>query len=278
METEFIPKFSNIDSKSNALRFLIETSIKDKLLKEVEEMSLEEKNENLYLPIQPEIPKTKKGIEKAIDKVIADSMPLEDGGEGLLESLSFFDNEPPYNERRIYKALQKQIEYTEIITKEGYREDTLITPGEEVIKIVRTELNKLNPEELNDLWVFGIIVTEEESKENIKRWVDINASNATDFLFYYALRNWRNIMGNEEPEDAITYSAKKVYEVFTVAYKKRHPEYIEKPEELKDYKERATKAVKDYPKEAQAYCRGWVMLTNNYSERAVMATVKAILK
>jgi 23S rRNA pseudouridine1911/1915/1917 synthase len=45
----------------------------------------------------------------------------------------------------------------------------------------------------------------------------------------------------------------------------------ELPEDLK-------KVIDKYPKEAEAYCRGYVMLHNNYSERAIVSTVKSILK
>ncbi len=41
-------------------------------------MSQEDKERNHYVAMEPEIPKTKKGIEKAIDKFIADLNPLED--------------------------------------------------------------------------------------------------------------------------------------------------------------------------------------------------------
>lgn len=85
-------------------------------------------------------------------------------------------------------------------------------------------------------------------------------------------------MYKEEPEDAITYSAKENYKINRQVLKAIYPEDIEEPEKLEEYKERATKAVESYPKQAQAYCRGFIMLQNNYSEKAITATVKALLK
>lgn len=263
MKTEFIPKFSNRTGKRKALHSLIESSIMAKLLREVEEMSLEEKEGNHYIAIEPEIPKTKKGIEKAIDKFIADFSPLEDEAEELLSFLGFFDNEAPYNEKPLYRLLHAEI------TEE--------TEPKKVVETVKGILTGLPVEELNKLWVFGITVTEEEAKENVKRWVKGVASNTANFLFFYAVGSWRQIMCEDEP-DAITFSAKENYKINRQVLKAIYPEDIEEPEKLEEYKGRATKVVENYPKQAQAYCRGFIMLQNNYSEKAITATVKALLK
>ena len=260
MKTEFIPKFSNRTGKSKALHSLIESSVMAKLLREVEEMSLEEKEGNLYIAIEPEIPKTKKGIEKAIDKFIADFSPLEDEAEELLSFLGFYDEEPPYNEKPLYKVLHAQI------TKEA--------KPKEIVETVKGILRGLSVEELNKLWVFGITVTEEEAKENVKMW----ATDTKNFLLFYAIGKWKQVMYKEEPEDAITYSAKENYKINRQVLKAIYPEDIEEPGELEEYKERATKAVNSYPKEAQAYCRGFTMLQNNFSERAIIATLKKMLE
>ena len=264
METEFIPKFSNKSSKSKALMSLIQSSIEAELMKEVEAMSQEEKEGNHYVAIEPEIPKTKKGIEKAIDKFIADFSPLEDEAEELLSFLGFFDNEAPYNEKPLYKLLHAEI------TEE--------TKPKKVVETVKGILTGLPVEELNNLWVFGIRVTEEEAKENVKMWVKRVASNTANFLFFYAVGSWRQIMCKDEPEDAITFSAKENYKINRQVLKAIYPEDIEEPEKLEKYKGRATKVVENYPKQAQAYCRGFIMLQNNYSEKAITATVKALLK
>ena len=264
MKTEFIPKFSNRTGKSKALHSLIESSVMAKLLREVEEMSLEEKEGNLYIAIEPEIPKTKKGIEKAIDKFIADFTPLEDEAEELLSFLGFYDDEPPYNEKPLYKVLHAQI------TREA--------KTKEIVETVKGILRGLSVEELNKLWVFGITVTEEEAKENVKMWVKRAATNTANFLLFYAIGKWKQVMYKEEPEDAITYSAKENYKINRQVLKAIYPEDIEEPGELEEYKERATKAVNSYPKEAQAYCRGFTMLQNNFSERAIIATLKKMLE
>ena len=53
---------------------------------------------------------------------------------------------------------------------------------------------------------------------------------------------------------------------------------IEEAKNIEEYKERVNKAINKYPKETEAYCRGWAMITNNYSERAILETAKKILK
>jgi len=264
METEFIPKFSNKGQKSKALTSLIRASIKSKLIKEVAEMSQDEKESNHYIPIEVEIPKSKKGIEKAIDRFIADFSPLEDKGEELLSYLGFYDDEPPYNEKPLFKLLKTKI------TEE--------TNAKETTEAVKSILTGLPVEELKKLWVFGIPVTEEEAKENIERWVTGAAQNTALYLFFYAIGKWKQAMGEDEQEDAITYSAKENYKINRQVLTTIYPENIEEPDELNKYKERATKAVESYPKEAQAFCRGISMLQNNYSERAITATVKELLK
>lgn len=264
MKTEFIPKFSNRTGKSKALMSLIQSSIEAELMKEVEAMSQEEKEGNHYVAIEPEIPKTKKGIEKAIDKFIADFSPLEDEAEELLSFLGFYDEEPPYNEKPLYKVLHAQI------TKEA--------KPKEIVETVKGILRGLSVEELNKLWVFGITVTEEEAKENVKMWVKRAATDTKSFLLFYAIGKWKQVMYKEEPEDAITYSAKENYKINRQVLKAIYPEDIEEPEKLEEYKGRATKVVENYPKQAQAYCRGFIMLQNNYSEKAITATVKALLK
>ena len=264
METEFTPKFSNRTGKSKALMSLIQSSIEAELMKEVEAMSQEEKEGNHYVAIEPEIPKTKKGIEKAIDKFIADFSPLEDEAEELLSVLGVFDNEAPYNEKPLYKLLHAEI------TEE--------TKPKKVVETVKGILTGLPVEELNKLWVFGITVTEEEAKENVKMWVKGAATDTKSFLLFYAIGKWKQVMYKEEPEDAITYSAKENYKINRQVLKAIYPEDIEEPGELEEYKERATKAVNSYPKEAQAYCRGFTMLQNNFSERAIIATLKKMLE
>jgi hypothetical protein len=272
MEREYLPNFGNKKEKLIALDRLIKASITKKLIAEVEAMSQEDKLGDHYLSITPEIPKTKKGIEKAIDTFINDFSPLEDNGEELLSYLGFYDNEAPHNEKPIYIALRSKIE-----SKEAGDEIEILTETKEVINIVRDTLRGLGGEELYNLWIFGITVTEEEAKENVKLWVERKASNVLYSLLFYAMGSYAEIMYKEPPEDAITYSAKETYrlnrQVFTTIY----PNDIEEPEKLSEYKERVEQNLKGYPKEAEAYCRGWVMAKSNYSERAIIATINTIL-
>jgi len=94
MDIEFIPKmrggkdrgstFHKIDSK-------IEESIKAKRRADLEAMSQEEKIDNHFTAILPEIPKTKKGIDKAIEGYIKEMTPDKDKGDELLGNLGFYD-------------------------------------------------------------------------------------------------------------------------------------------------------------------------------------------
>jgi len=272
MEREYMPNFGNQKDKLIALNRIIKASITKKLIAEVEAMSQEDKLENYYLPITPEIPKTKKGIEKAIDTFINDFSPLEDNGEELLSYLGFYDNEAPHNEKPIYIALRSKIE-----SKEAGDEIEILTETKEVINIVRDTLRGLGGEELYNLFTFGIIVTEEDAKENVRLWGERKARNVLFSLLFYARGSYAEIMYKEPPEDAIIYSAKETYrlerQVFTTIY----PNDIQEPEELSKYKEMVEQNIKDYPKEAEAYCRGWVMVESNYSERAIITTINTIL-
>ena len=94
MDIEFIPKIRGGKyrlSTFNKIEFKIEDSIKAKRRADLEAMSQEDKIDNHYTAILPEIPKTKKGIDKAIDVFINDFTPDTDSGENLLEYLGFYD-------------------------------------------------------------------------------------------------------------------------------------------------------------------------------------------
>jgi hypothetical protein len=271
MENQYLPNFGNKKEKLIVLDRLIKASITKKLIAEVEAMSQEEKMGNHYLPIAPDIPKTKKGVDKAIDTFINDFSPLLDNGEELLSYLGFYDNEPPHNEKPIYKSLHAKIK-----SKEAGDEVEILTEPKEVINIMRDTLKELEVEELDKVGVFGTTVTEEEAKENIEFFVERKAQNEAYYLLFYAMGNYAEIMYKEEPEDdAITYSAKQVYRVHRKI--SPYPNDIEEPEELSEYIERAKESLKEYPKEAEAYCRGWVMVRSNYSERAIISTINTIL-
>lgn len=273
METEIKPVIGSLKDKAKRLQELIKSSIESKLLAGVEATSQEEKLENHYLPIEPEIPKVKKDIDKAIDTFINDFQNKEDRGAELLGYLNYWDNEPPYNERKHYKLLHSELSLDKVdADKYNYKE---------VEDKVRVVLKQLSPEELYNLYIFGVVVTPEDAKRNLTWWIEANRDNVDYYLFLYAVGNWKIIMLKEEwkPEDAISYSAienHKLHRKYLYSDEKLTPE--EEAKKIEEYKERVTKAVRDYPKEAEAYFRGWTMLKNNYSERAILETAKKILK
>ena len=273
METEIKPVIGSLKGKAKRLQELIRSSIESKLLAEVEDMSQEEKLKNHYLPIEPEIPKAKRDIDKAIDTFINDFQNKEDRGAELLEYLNYWDNEPPYNESKHYKLLHRELSLEKVeASKYTYKE---------VEDKVRVVLKQLSPEELYNLYIFGVVVTPEDAKRNLTWWIEANRDNVDYYLFLYAVGNWKKIMFKEDmqPEDAISYSAienHKLHRKYLYSDEKLTPE--EEAKNIEEYKERVNKAINKYPKETEAYYRGWAMITNNYSERAILETAKKILK
>jgi len=273
METEIKPVIGSLKGKAKRLQELIRSSIESKLLAEVEDMSQEEKLKNHYLPIELEIPKAKRDIDKAIDTFINDFQNKEDRGAELLEYLNYWDNEPPYNESKHYKLLHRELSLEKVeASKYTYKE---------VEDKVRVVLKQLSPEELYNLYIFGVVVTPEDAKRNLTWWIEANRDNVDYYLFLYAVGNWKKIMFKEDmkPEDAISYSAienHKLHRKYLYSDEKLTPE--EEAKNIEEYKERVNKAINKYPKETEAYCRGWAMLKNNYSERAILETAKKILK
>ena len=273
METEIKPVIGSLKGKAKRLQELIRSSIKSKLLAEVEDMSQEEKLKNHYLPIEPEIHKAKRDIDTARDTFINDFQNKEDRGAELLEYLNYWDNEPPYNESKHYKLLHRELSLEKVeASKYTYKE---------VEDKVRVVLKQLSPEELYNLYIFGVVVTPEDAKRNLTWWIEANRDNVDYYLFLYAVGNWKKIMFKEDmkPEDAISYSAienHKLHRKYLYSDEKLTPE--EEAKNIEEYKERVNKAINKYPKETEAYCRGWAMITNNYSERAILETAKKILK
>ena len=87
-------------------------------------MSQEDKRAEHFTAILPEIPKTKKGIDKAIDVFINDFTPDNDNGDELLGSLGFFDigediEEGDWTKRAKY--LRERIKFKSISTELTYR-------------------------------------------------------------------------------------------------------------------------------------------------------------
>lgn len=269
MEIEIKPVIGSRDNKRKKLAELIKSSIESKLLAGVEATSQEEKLENHYLPIEPEIPKAKKDIDKAIDEFINDFQNKEDRGAEMLEYLNYWDNEPPYNESKHYKLLHKELNLEKVeAEKYNYKE---------VEDKVRVVLKQLSPEELYNLCVFGVVVTKEDAKRNLTWWIEGNRDRIADYLFYYAFGNFQFMLYATDV-DAITFTANRINQqnkrYFNTEEDATPEEDIKK---IKEYVELVNKAINDYPKETEAYCRAWYMINNNFSERAILETAKKIL-
>ena len=141
MDIEFIPKIKRRRDRASTLKKLelkIEESLRAKRIAELEAMSQEDKRAEHFTAILPEIPKTKKGIDKAIDVFINDFDPDKDNVEELLYFLGFYDlgediEEGDWTTRAKY--LRERIKYIE----EGDNLTILSSP-KEVVDVVREYL------------------------------------------------------------------------------------------------------------------------------------------
>lgn len=272
MNIEFIPKIRGGKdrlSTFNKIEFKIEDSIKAKRRADLEAMSQEDKIDNHYTAILPEIPKTKKGIDKAIDVFINDHTPETDNGEELLEYLGFYDigegiDEGDWTIRAMY--LRERIKF-----KEEGDTITILSSTKEVVDVVREYLQSLPTEELYKLYVFGIVVTEEDANRNKEMFIDQAKYWYMSKLLFYAEKKY-----NSEPTDT---EEDVLYKAGEREYKLTKYHFLDTTEEenLETYKSLIKKAITDYPAEATAYCRALKMIRNNYSERAILSTVDKIL-
>lgn len=272
MDIEFIPKIRGGKdrlSTFNKIEFKIEDSIKAKRRADLEAMSQEDKIDNHYTAILPEIPKTKKGIDKAIDVFINDFTPDTDSGENLLEYLGFYDigegiEEGDHTIRAMY--LRERIKF-----KEEGDTITILSSTKEVVNVVREYLQSLPTEELYNLSVFGIVVTEEEANKNRENFIDQAKYWYMYKLYCYATEKY-NSKAKDTEEDILLKAGETEYKL-----SKYHFLDTTEEENLAQYKKLIIKAITDYPEEATAYCRAYKMLRNNYSERAILSTIDKIL-
>ena len=272
MDIEFIPKIRGYKdrlSTLNKIEFKIEESIKAKRRADFEAMSLEEKINNHYTAILPEIPKTKKGIDKAIDVFINDHTPDTDNGEELLVYLSFYEigediEEGDHTIRAKY--LRERIKF-----KEEGDTTTILSSTKEVVNVVREYLQSLPTEELYNLWIFGIVVTEEEANENKERFIDQAKYWYMNKLYFYAKEKY-NIKATDTEEDILLKAGEGEYKIDNYQFSNTTEE-----ENLEQYKKLIIKAITGYPEEATAYCRAFKMIQGNYSERAILSTIDKIL-
>ncbi len=250
MSLEFIPKMRNDKDRDGLyfkMLFKIEESIRERTKAEIKAMTLDRLKDNYYTAILPEIPKTKKGIDKAIEEFIKDMRPDKDNGEELLMFLGFYDLGDKIEEgdwTKGGKYLRERIKF-----KEAGEDITILSSTKDVIGAVREYLHTLSTQELYNLYVFGIVVTEEQTKKNIEFYVSQAISRFKLYYFAYenySYKNYNNIQNNTEG-------------------------YIKELEEKIEILER------EYPKEMIAYYRGLKMINKNYSERAILSTLDKIL-
>ena len=272
MNIEFIPKIRGGKdrlSTFNKIEFKIEDSIKAKRRADLEAMSQEDKIDNHYTAILPEIPKTKKGIDKAIDVFINDHTPETDNGEELLEYLGFYDiregiDGGDWTIRAMY--LRERIKF-----KEEGDTITILSSTKEVVNVVREYLQSLPTEELYNLSVFGIVVTEEEANKNRENFIDQAKYWYMYKLYCYATEKY-NSKAKDTEEDILLKAGETEYKL-----SKYHFLDTTEEENLAQYKKLIIKAITEYPEEATAYCRAFKMIQGNYSERAILSTIDKIL-
>lgn len=273
MDIELIPKIRGGKDRASTfdkIKFKIEESIKAKRRADLEAMSLEEKIDNHYTAILPEIPKTKKGLDKAIDVFIKDFTPDTDNGEELLCFLGFYEfgegiEEGNHTIRAKY--LRERIKF-----KEEGDTITILSSTKVVVDIVRVYLQSLPTEELYNLSIFGIVVTEEDANKNKERFIDRAKYFDVNKLFYYADEKYSNYY--QATEDEILLKAGKRW--YNVISKRDFVDTTEE-EKIEDCKEQIIKVITDYPTEATAYYRGLSMIKRNYSEKAILSTIDVIL-
>ena len=279
MNIEFIPKIRGGKdrlSTFNKIKFKIEDSIKAKRRADLEAMSQEDKIDNHYTAILPEIPKTKKGIDKAIDVFINDHTPETDNGEELLEYLGFYDigegiDEGDWTIRAMY--LRERIKF-----KEEGDTITILSSTKEVVNVVREYLQSLPTEELYNLSVFGIVVTEEEANKNKEYFIDQAKYWYMEILYWYAKEKY-NSEAKDTEEDILYKAGERLYKK-DLKYIDTYYKFLKDKtdyENIEEYKRRIKVAITDYPEEATAYCRAFKMIQINYSERAILSTIEKIL-
>lgn len=272
MNIEFIPKLRGGKDRASTFdkfMFKIEESIKAKRRADLEAMSQEDKIYNHYTAILPEIPKTKKGIDKAIDVFINDFTPDNDNGDELLGSLGFYDigediEEGDWTKRAKY--LRERIKF-----KEEGDTITILSSTKEVVDIIRVYLQSLPTEELYNLSIFGIVVTEEEANKNKEYFIDQAKYWYMYKLYCYAEESYDMDYKNTE-EDILLKSGEREYKI-----SKYHFSNTTEEENLEEYKKLIVKAITEYPEETTAYCRAIRMTRNNYSEKAILGTIDKIL-
>lgn len=246
MNIDFIPKLRGKKERADLhdkVLAKIEYNIRERAKRQIKAMSPEELIENHFVAILPEIPKTKKGIDQAIDNFIKDMKPEKDNGEEILLFLGFFDSEEGKNEpylAEISKYLKNKVK-----SKEEGGNIAILTPTEEVVRIIREYLQKATTQELFNLWIFGIVVSEEEAKQNIDFFINQSAHRFK--TLYYIFDKHQKIDDYTEED---------------IAEANRNMEILNN----------------EYEKQSIAYSRALKMISTNNSHRAVLSIVDKILE
>ena len=140
-----------------------------------------------------------------------------------------------------------------------------------MVNVVIEYLQSLPTEELYNLWIFGIVVTEEEANKNKEYFIDQAKYWYKYKLFSYATEKY-NSKHTDAEEDILFKAGEREFKI-----SKYHFLDTTEEENLEQYKKLIIKAITDYPEEATAYCRAFKMIQGNYSERAILSTIDKIL-
>jgi len=279
MDIEYMPKMRQGKDRASVfekMMFKIEESIKAKRRANIEAMSQEELKDNLFIEILPEIPKTKKGVDKAIEEFIKDMRPEEDNGEELLEFLGFYDigegiEEGDWTKRANY--LRERIKF-----KEEGDTITILSSTKEVVNVVIEYLQSLPTEELFSLHIFGYVTTQEDANRYKETYIDQAKYWYMEKLLWYSKERY-NSEAKDTEEDILYKAGERLYKE-DLKYIDTHYIFLKDKtdqENIEEYKERIRKAITDYPEEAMAYYKGLRMLEINYSDRAVLSTLDKLL-
>ena len=279
MDIEYMPKMRQGKDRASVfekMMFKIEESIKAKRRANIEAMSQEELKDNLFIEILPEIPKTKKGVDKAIEEFIKDMRPEEDNGEELLEFLGFYDigegiEGGDWTKRANY--LRERIKF-----KEEGDTITILSSTKEVVNVVIEYLQSLPTEELFSLHIFGYVTTQEDANRYKETYIDQAKYWYMEKLLWYSKERY-NSEAKDTEEDILYKAGERLYKE-DLKYIDTHYIFLKDKtdqENIEEYKERIRKAITDYPEEAMAYYKGLRMLEINYSDRAVLSTLDKLL-
>ena len=279
MDIEYMPKMRQGKDRASVfekMMFKREESIKAQRRANIEAMSQEELKDNLFIEILPEIPKTKKGVDKAIEEFIKDMRPEEDNGEELLEFLGFYDigegiEEGDWTKRANY--LRERIKF-----KEEGDTITILSSTKEVVNVVIEYLQSLPTEELFSLHIFGYVTTQEDANRYKETYIDQAKYWYMEKLLWYSKERY-NSEAKDTEEDILYKAGERLYKE-DLKYIDTHYIFLKDKtdqENIEEYKERIRKAITDYPEEAMAYYKGLRMLEINYSDRAVLSTLDKLL-